>query len=144
MKLREPFTYFVDRSLGRGLVVEALRAAKLEVHAHDDHFAQNTPDAEWLVEVGRRGWVVLTKDKNIRVNALERIALLRANVACIMLGRGDLTATSMAQVFVDALPLIQRVLRRFALPLAASLSSGRSVRVLLADGEWLKPPKELK
>ncbi|WP_437831731.1 hypothetical protein [Sorangium sp. So ce1153] len=144
MKLREPFTYFVDRSLGRGLVVEALRAAKLEVHAHDDHFAQNTPDAEWLVEVGWRGWVVLTKDKNIRVNALERIALIRANVACIMLGRGDLTATSMAQVFVDVLPLIQRVLRRFALPLAASLSSGRSLRVLLADGEWLKPPKELK
>lgn len=45
MKLREPFTYFVDRSLGRGLVVEALRAAKLEVHAHDDHFAQDTPEA---------------------------------------------------------------------------------------------------
>jgi predicted nuclease of predicted toxin-antitoxin system len=144
VKLREPFTYFVDRSLGRGLVVQALRAAKLEVHAHDDHFAQDTPDAEWLVEVGRRGWVVLTKDKNIRVNALERIALLRANVACIMLGRGDLTGTAMAQVFVDALPLIQRVLRRFALPIAASLSSGRSLRVLLADGEWLKPPKELK
>jgi hypothetical protein len=85
-------------SLGRGLVVEALRAAKLDVHAHDDHFAQNTPDAEWLVEVGRRGWVVLTKDKNIRVNALERLALVRANVACIMLGRGDLTASAMAQV----------------------------------------------
>jgi hypothetical protein len=144
VKLREPFTYFVDRSLGRGLVVEALRAVKLDVHAHDDHFAQNTPDAEWLVEVGRRGWVVLTKDKNIRVNALERIALVRANVACIMLGRGDLTATAMAQVFVDALPLIQRVLRRFGLPLAASLSSGKSLRVLLADGDWLKPPKELK
>lgn len=31
----------------------------------------------------------------------------------------------MAQVFVDALPLVQRVLRRFALPLAASLSSGK-------------------
>jgi len=144
VKLPEPFAYFVDRSLGRGLVVESLRAAKLEVHAHDDHFAQNTPDAEWLVEVGRRGWVVLTKDKNIRVNALERVALVRANVACIMLGRGDLTAPVMAQVFVDALPLIQRVLRRFALPLAASLSSGKSLRVLLAAGEWLSPPKEIK
>jgi predicted nuclease of predicted toxin-antitoxin system len=144
VKLREPFTYFVDRSLGRGLVVESLRAAKLEVHAHDDHFAQNTPDAEWLVEIGRRGWVVLTKDKNIRVNAVERVALVRANVACIMLGRGDLTAPAMAQVFVDALPLIQRVLRRFALPLAASLSSGKSLRVLLAAGEWLSPPKEIK
>lgn len=61
-----------------------------------------------------------------------------------MLGRGDLTGPAMAQVFVDALPLIQRVLRRFALPLAASLSSGKSLRVLLAAGEWLKPPKEIK
>ncbi|WP_437733093.1 hypothetical protein [Sorangium sp. So ce1335] len=32
MKLHEPFTCFVDRSLGRGLVVEALRAAKFDVH----------------------------------------------------------------------------------------------------------------
>lgn len=144
MKLREPFTYFVDRSLGRGVVVEALRAAGQEVHAHDDHFPQNTPDADWLVEVGRRAWVVLTKDKNIRLNELERVALIRANVACIMLGRGDLTAAAMARVFIDALPLIQRVLRRFPVPLAASLSSGKSLRVLLADGEWLKPPREIK
>jgi len=144
VKLREPFTYFVDRSLGREIVVEALRAAGQDVHAHDDYFPQNTPDAEWLIEVGSRGWVVLTKDKNIRVNELERLALTRANVACIMLGRGDLTAAAMAQIFIDALPLIQRVLRRFALPLAASLSSGKSLRVLLTDGEWLKPPREVK
>jgi len=36
------------------------------VQPHDDHFAQNTPDAEWLVEVGRRGCVVLTKDMGFR------------------------------------------------------------------------------
>ncbi|MGK4008362.1 hypothetical protein WMF31_37460 [Sorangium sp. So ce1036] len=78
MKLREPFTCLVDRSLGRGLVVEALRAAELDVRPHDDHFAQNTPDAEWLAEVGRRGQVVLTKDKHLRVNACDRVALSRA------------------------------------------------------------------
>lgn len=55
MKLREPFTFFVARSLGRGLVVAALREAGVTVHAHDDHFAQDTPDAEWLVKVGARG-----------------------------------------------------------------------------------------
>jgi hypothetical protein len=56
VKLPEPFIYFVDRSLGRGIVVETLRAAGQQVHAHDDHFAQNTPDTTWLTEVGRRGW----------------------------------------------------------------------------------------
>jgi hypothetical protein len=144
VKLPEPYTYFVDRSLGRGIVVEALRAANETVHAHDDHFAQNTPDAEWLVEVGRRGWVVLTKDKNIRSNHLEQVALVKANVACFMLSRGDLTAPVVGKAFVDSLPQIRRVLRRFEVPVAVSLSSGGSLRVLLAAGKWLVPPKEIR
>ncbi len=144
VKLPEPYTFFVDRSLGRGIVVYTLRAAGEFVHAHDDHFAQNTPDAEWLIEVGRRGWVVLTKDKNIRSNQLEHVALVRANVACFMLGRGDLQAAAMGKIFVDALPIIKRVMRRFEVPVAASLSAGGNVRVLLAAGKWLTPPKELK
>ncbi|EYF08039.1 hypothetical protein [Chondromyces apiculatus] len=56
MKLPEPFTYFVDRSLGREVVVQALRAAGEQVHAHDDLFPQNTPDTTWLTDVGQRGW----------------------------------------------------------------------------------------
>ncbi|EYF08038.1 hypothetical protein [Chondromyces apiculatus] len=88
--------------------------------------------------------MVLTKDKNIRVNQLEHVALVRANVACIMLGRGDLTAAAMGKIFVDNLPRIRRALRRFEVPLAASLSASAGLRVLLAAGQWLKPPKEIK
>ncbi len=144
MKLPEPFVYFVDRSLGRGIVVETLRAAGHEVHAHDDHFAQNTPDTEWLIEVGRRGWVVLTKDKNIRSNQLELRALLQAKVACVMLGRGNLTAEAMGKLFSDNLRRIERALRRFQVPLVATLSTGGSLRILLAAGDWLEPPRDIK
>jgi predicted nuclease of predicted toxin-antitoxin system len=144
VKLPEPFVYFVDRSLGRGIVVETLRAAGHEVHAHDDHFAQNTPDTEWLVEVGRRQWVVLTKDKNIRSNQLELRALLQAKVACVMLGRGNLTAEAMGKLFSDNLRRIERALRRFQVPLVATLSTGGGLRVLLAADDWLEPPKEIK
>lgn len=144
MKLPEPFVYFVDRSLGRGIVVETLRAAGHEVHAHDDHFAQNTLDTEWLVEVGRRRWVVLTKDKNIRSNQLELRALLQAKVACVMLGRGNLTAEAMGKLFSVNLRRIERALRRFQVPLVATLSTGGGLRILLAAGDWLEPPKEIK
>lgn len=144
MKLREPFTYFVDRSLGRGPVVEALRAAGETVHAHDDHFAQNTPDADWLIDVGARGWVVLTKDKNIRSNQIEHRALVGAGVACFMLGRGDLSAAVMGETFVRALPVIRRVLRRYEVPIAASVSLTAGLRVLLAEGDWVRPPREYK
>jgi hypothetical protein len=144
VKLREPFTYFVDRSLGRGPVVEALRAAGETVRAHDDHFAQNTPDAAWLVDVGARGRVVLTKDKNIRSNQIEYRALVGARVACFMLGRGDLSAAVMGETFVRALPVIRRVLRRYEVPVAASLSLAGGLRVLLAEGALVTPPKEYK
>jgi predicted nuclease of predicted toxin-antitoxin system len=144
VKLPEPFVYFVDRSLGRARVVEALRATREVVHVHDDHFAQDTADAEWLCEVGRRGWVVLTKDKNIRANELERTALVRADVACFMLGRGDLSGPAMGAIFVQALPRIRKTLRRFDVPVVASVSASGGVRVLLAGGKWLTPPKEMK
>jgi len=144
VKLPEPFVYFVDRSLGRGIVVDTLRAAGQQVHAHDDLFAQNTPDTEWLADVGRRRWVVLTKDKAIRSNHLELRALVEANVACVMLGRGNLTAEAMGKLFADNLRRIERSLRRFHLPLVATLSTGGGLRVLLAEGDWLQPPKEIK
>jgi hypothetical protein len=91
VKLREPFAYFVDRSLGRRVVAEALQAAGETAHAHDDHFDVNAPDTVWLAEVTRRGWVVLTKDKNIRRNEIERTVIVDAGAACFMLGRGDVS-----------------------------------------------------
>jgi len=46
------------------------------VETHDDHFPQGALDREWLPEVGERGWVPITKDREIRYRAAEREALL--------------------------------------------------------------------
>ena len=81
VKPPEPFTWFVDRSLGRQIVID-LRAAGFVVEEHSAHFADDAPDSEWLGEAGRRGWVVLTKDKAVRRNALELAAIILSEVAC--------------------------------------------------------------
>ena len=96
MKPPELFTWFIDRSLGRKIAVE-LRGAGFRVEEHASHFADDAPDAEWLGEAGRRGWVVLTKDKAVRRNALELAAIVAGNVACFSLGHGNLKAAQMAQ-----------------------------------------------
>ena len=67
-------TFFLDYQIGRYLVAEALRAAGANVEVHIDHFEQGAPDVEWIPEVGRREWVLITKDENIRHNLLERAA----------------------------------------------------------------------
>jgi hypothetical protein len=84
--------FFVDRSLGRKIIPGALRQAGEEVRVHDDYFQQDAKDEVWLADVGKRGWIVLTKDKNIRYRPVELQALLLAKVrAFVLTARGDLT-----------------------------------------------------
>lgn len=144
MRLVEPYTFFVDRSLGAGVVVAALCAAKENVVVHDDHFAPNTSDVAWLGEAGKRGWVVLTKDARIRTNALERTALLDARVAAFMLGRGDVTGAVMARAFVAALPAMKKSLRTCDVPLVGVVSVVGAVALLYANGTRLKTPRRVK
>jgi hypothetical protein len=55
--------FFVERSLGRRVVADALRQAGVRVEIHADYFADRTEDPVWLSQVGPRGWIVLMKDK---------------------------------------------------------------------------------
>jgi hypothetical protein len=73
--------FFADRDLGRYEFPGALRAAGIVVHAHADHFAQRTPDAEWLPVVAERGWIVLTNDRKIRSRMLEVRAVMTSDRA---------------------------------------------------------------
>ncbi|MBV6410625.1 MAG: hypothetical protein LC123_16595 [Burkholderiales bacterium] len=100
--------FFIDRSLGRKQVAQALREAGATVEVHDDHFPQTTPDVEWLAEVGRRGWVVLSKDERIRRNRIERAALDSARVRAFFLTQQDITGQEMAELFSNALPGMTR------------------------------------
>jgi len=145
VRLVEPYTFFVDRSLGSEFVPSALRRANEQIVVHDEQFPdQDTSDVIWLGEAGRSGWVVLTKDARIRTNVLERTTLLSAGVAAFMLGRGDLRGSDMARAFVLALPRMKKVLRRWNLPLIAVVSVEGLVSLLYAAGERLAKPRAVK
>ena len=108
----EAVTFFIDRSLGSRLLSAALRSAGARVEIHDDHFPQDTPDSEWLSEVGRRGWVVLSKDVRIRRDKLERAALLEARVKAFLLTQQGLAGADMAEIFIRAVPeMVRRATR---------------------------------
>ena len=61
--------FFVDRSLGRHIVADAIRALGYVVHAMADVYPdgedQRVADTRWIADTDRRGWVVLTKDERI-------------------------------------------------------------------------------
>lgn len=114
--------FFVDRSLGGQLVVEALRDVGATVIAHDDVLPQDTTDVEWLEEAGRHGWIVLTKDEAIRRNPHERAMFLQARVAVFVLAKKGLSGKEMAELFVRALPGMRKRMLSTRAPFIFSLS----------------------
>jgi hypothetical protein len=54
-------TFYLDYQIGRFVVAESLRAAGARVEVHIDHFEPAAPNTEWIPEVGRRNWVLVTK-----------------------------------------------------------------------------------
>lgn len=111
-RMNEPheIVYFTDRDLGH-LFPERLRAAGVRVERHDDHFGQLTPDPEWIGDVGRRGWVALTRDARIRYSPLA-IATLMESGARLFVIVGRLTTEEAAGIFLRQQKRIERLLRK--------------------------------
>ena len=95
--------FFIDRCLGKHPIVENLRAMGITVEIHDNHFPQNTLDAEWIPKVGEWGWVILTKDEQIARNTLERQAVTRAKIRMFTLASTKLTGEEIAIAFQKAI-----------------------------------------
>ena len=90
-KQLENIIFFVDRSSGKQLA-EGLKELGLNVEKHDDHFEQNTLDYVWLEKCGEMNWVVISSDKAIKKNFLEKQALIKSNLASFFFTSANLTS----------------------------------------------------
>ena len=117
-------TFFLDYQIGRYVVADALRTAGARVEAHIDHFAQSAPDIEWIPEVGRRGWVLITKDQNIRRHPLERVAYESAGLRGFVVTGKDMAGADLAALLVRCLPGMARRAAGRTGPLLFTISAG--------------------
>ena len=126
-KRPDGFVFFLDSCLGRHVVAEALRTAGAEVKVHADYFREDALDDEWLDQVGKRGWLVLTKDKRIRYRRAEFAAVVQANVRLFVLTAGNVTAMEMGEIFVKALRRMIRLAGNHDAPFVARVTKGGGV-----------------
>jgi hypothetical protein len=113
------FEFFADRNCGGRQFPSALERAGIRVHRHDDHFAVDANDDEWLPEVGARGWVVLSFDKRILVNELERDAVFLSRGRLILLTGANASAAQLAANFIHTYPRIEQFLHANPAPFIA-------------------------
>lgn len=126
-KRPEAFVFFLDRSLGRHVVADALTAAGAVVKVHADFFQEDAPDDDWLHWVGERGWLVLTKDKRIRYRKVEFAAVEQARVRLFVLTAGQITASEMGRIFVKALKKMERLATKHDEPFIARVTRAGNV-----------------
>jgi predicted nuclease of predicted toxin-antitoxin system len=129
--------FFIDWCLGK-TVANALRDAGVQIEHHGDHFGQDTPDTDWLVEVGEKGWVVLTKDKAIGTNTLEMKAIAHGNVKVFSLACGNMTRQQMATLFVTALEKLKKFIQGNQAPFIAKIYKGGGVKIWRNQTQLLK------
>lgn len=139
--------FFTDRDLGH-LFPQILRDAGLQVERHDDYFQPDTPDDVWLPEVGRRGWIAISRNKDIYYQPNECDAIMRAGTALfIVIGPGantlDLARNFIAcrhkiERFIQANrpPFIARVYRPSTEKVRRGSRKSGEVKLWLAYTEW--------
>jgi hypothetical protein len=90
--------------------VALLRDAGFQVEAKDDHFHHATADVDWLPLVIRRGWVILTKDKNIAFDEREIEALMTCGGRAY-LPKGQMSPGKFAELIIFSRARILRDIR---------------------------------
>lgn len=91
---------------------EALIKARVNFTPHHDHFEQACHDVDWLPVVGKNGWIVVTRDKNIRRKPNELQAFKESNVLAIVLSSGSSSQASAADTAELLLRLLPKLMRK--------------------------------
>lgn len=140
--------FFADRNLGVNTFPRLLRENGVVVHLHQDYFPPAADDVDWMPEVARRGWPIISPDIRIARDRLEVEAIMTSGAAVFCLSGGHCTAEDKARNFLRCLPEILAVLERTARPFIAKVyqpnrddredTRTRRVEVKLTIAQWEK------
>ena len=121
-------TLFIDRSLGKHIIADRLRTEGMAVEVHDDHLPQDAPDEDWIALVGHRGWVAITKDRNIRYRASELEAIRRHTARVIVIRMKNATGPEIAELLLKGRRRIARFAAKTPPPFVAGIYGSGTVK----------------
>jgi hypothetical protein len=126
----EEFVLYLDENLcNTGAILQRLQALSVRFERHLAHCARGISDDEWLPLVGRKNWILLTADKRIRYNFLEKRALERNAVREFVFASGNMSGEEMAVSLERAIPKMQRLCRKCSPPFVAAITRAGEVHL---------------
>ena len=95
-------TFFVDENYGLSIVQSLRGFGRTHVEHLLETFEAGTIDEKWLEYVGKRGYALITKDKNIRKNPKEKAALLKHKIVAFYLGGEQMGVIETGKQLINA------------------------------------------
>lgn len=118
---------FLDRNPGRHIIADRLRSEGIRVEVHDDHLPLDAPDEEWIALVGRKGWIAITKDKNVRYRTAELVAIRKHSARVIVIRMKNATGSEIAEVLVKGWQRVTRHASKTPAPFVAGIYGSGTV-----------------
>jgi hypothetical protein len=126
----EPFVVFLDETSHKCAPIhQALASANAKMVQHGSMFRAGEYDEVWLPVVGKAGLAVLTCDKRIRYNQLEREKVIEHGIREFVFTSGNLSGAQMGEILKKALPSMKRIFREYPPPFIATISKAGAVTV---------------
>jgi hypothetical protein len=107
----------------------SLDTLKIEYVRHGSLFESGADDEVWLPVVGQKRWAVLTCDKRIRYNQLEREKIMEHGIREFVFTSGNLNGETMGSILKIAASKMQRLFAQYPPPFIATISQSGSVTV---------------
>ena len=112
--------FFTDRDLGKTFP-RILQEAGIAIEPHSDHFAGETPDAEWLPVVADRDWYVLSNDLGIHRKRIERELVINGGIGLFLVVGGHAPMRHLAHNFVNTYALVEKFIEDHERPFIAKI-----------------------
>jgi len=76
---------FLDATHQAKITAKLLRDAGLSVEVHKRYFLADAPDPEWIADCTQRGWAIISGDKGIELDGVNRRAVVSAKAKVFIL-----------------------------------------------------------
>lgn len=131
-------TLLLDRTHQSKLTVKLLRELDVSVETHRRHYLPDAADPDWIVDAAGRGWAIISGDKGIEYDGVNRQAVVASHARVFLLTDTESRGAEWAASLVMARKKILRIALENRGPFYCTVEKGSDHHVrnlrFLGDG----------
>lgn len=130
----DPFTIFIDENHSKNphilkVLAEHLQGSEKFI-PFESVFPSGTLDEEWLPQVGKNAWILISADSRLWRRSVLRQALFQAGVRAFIFTENVLRGETRGEILRKALPEMRTLVRENSPPFVGSLTIDGHAHIL--------------